>query len=239
MEENPHCALLQSGHTVIGADQFDPDGWQLPEVTELCQNNYEGRATNYMSVIAHVYQRTQRHGRTIHQQETMTQHLHAVADHGRRQHRTATGLPDPIRPILPRLYLGSRVVDKRTVLFKTMSGMCGQAVDCDHPPTSIQKGGKNVDVLQTMRDVWESVVAHSRGPWWHGNLEMKLKQSHSACVHREATSRDRTPLLSTWTREHDDGGHARSRGLYLECSTCSTNLRTQPGRVRCSTCGTG
>ena len=48
---------LQSGHTVIGADQFDPDGWQLPEITELCQNNYEGRATNYMSVIAHVYQR--------------------------------------------------------------------------------------------------------------------------------------------------------------------------------------
>ena len=27
---------LQSGHTVIRADQFDPDGWQLPEITELC-----------------------------------------------------------------------------------------------------------------------------------------------------------------------------------------------------------
>ena len=32
---------LQSGHTVIRADQFDPDGWQLPEITELCQNNDE------------------------------------------------------------------------------------------------------------------------------------------------------------------------------------------------------
>ena len=48
---------LQSGHTVIRADQFDPDGWQPPEITELCQDNDEGCATNYMSVIAHVYQR--------------------------------------------------------------------------------------------------------------------------------------------------------------------------------------
>ena len=49
---------LQSGHTVIRADQCDSDGWQLPEFTELCQHNDEGRATNYMSAIAHVYQRT-------------------------------------------------------------------------------------------------------------------------------------------------------------------------------------
>ena len=48
---------LHSGHTVIRADQFDPDGWQLPGITELCQNNEEGCATNYMSVIVHVYQR--------------------------------------------------------------------------------------------------------------------------------------------------------------------------------------
>ena len=48
---------LQSGHTVIRADQFDPDGWQLPGITELCHNNDEGCATNCMSVIAHVYQR--------------------------------------------------------------------------------------------------------------------------------------------------------------------------------------
>ena len=47
----------QSGHTVIRADQFDPDGWQLPEITGLCRNNDEGCATNCMSVIAHVYQR--------------------------------------------------------------------------------------------------------------------------------------------------------------------------------------
>ena len=45
---------LQCGHTAIRADQFDPDGWQLPEITELCQDNAEGCATNYMSVIGHV-----------------------------------------------------------------------------------------------------------------------------------------------------------------------------------------
>ena len=49
---------LQSGHTVIRADQFDPDGWQLPDTTELCQDKDERFATNYMSAIVHVYQRT-------------------------------------------------------------------------------------------------------------------------------------------------------------------------------------
>ena len=49
--------ISQSGHTVIRADQFDPDGWQLPEITELCQDNDEGCVTNYMEVIAHVYQK--------------------------------------------------------------------------------------------------------------------------------------------------------------------------------------
>ena len=49
--------ILQSGHTVIRADQFDPDGWQPLEITELCEDNDEGCATYYVSVIAHVYQR--------------------------------------------------------------------------------------------------------------------------------------------------------------------------------------
>ena len=48
---------LQSRHTVVRPDQFDSEGWQLPEITELCHNNDEGCATNYMSVIAHLYQR--------------------------------------------------------------------------------------------------------------------------------------------------------------------------------------
>ena len=119
---------LQSGHTVIRADQVDPDGWQLPGLSELCQNNDEGRATNYMSVIAHEYQRP-RCRTTIHRQETMTQHPHAVADHGRRQPPTTTDLRDLIRPISPTSSLGSRVVNKCTVLFKTISAMCGRALD--------------------------------------------------------------------------------------------------------------
>ena len=81
---------------------------------------------------------------TIHQQENMAQHLRAVADHGRRQHRTATDLPDFIRPIVPRPHLGSRVVNKRTALFKTMSGMRGRALDCVHPPTVTQRRGNTV-----------------------------------------------------------------------------------------------
>ena len=103
---------LQSGHTDVRADQFAPDGWQLPEITELCRNNDEGRATNYMSVIAHVYQRP----RGMDDDTPTGDHDPAIytqlADHGTRQHRTATGLPDLIRPILPRHYLGSRVVNK-------------------------------------------------------------------------------------------------------------------------------
>ena len=114
---------LQSGHTVIRADQFDPDGWQLPEITELCQDNDEGCATNYM-----------------HQQETMTQHPHAVADHGRRQHRTVTDLRDLIRQILPRHHLASRVVNKCTVLFKTMSGINGRALNATSPEGAQRHG---------------------------------------------------------------------------------------------------
>ena len=62
----------------------------------------------------------------------MTQHPH-TADHGRRQHRTATDLRDLIRQIFPRPHLGSRVVNERTVLFKTMSGMYGRALEVTSP----------------------------------------------------------------------------------------------------------
>ena len=55
--EDSSLRTLHSGHTVIRADQFDPDGWQLPGISELCQNNDEGWATNYVSVIDPIYQR--------------------------------------------------------------------------------------------------------------------------------------------------------------------------------------
>ena len=47
----------ESSLRTFRADRFDPHAWQLPEITELGQDNDEGCATNYMSVIAHVYQR--------------------------------------------------------------------------------------------------------------------------------------------------------------------------------------
>ena len=63
----------------------------------------------------------------------------------------------------------------------------------------------------------------------------EAEQSNSACVHREATGRDRTHLLSARTREHDDAGHAAAEPP-LGMLDVQYNLRTLPGRVRCSTC---
>ena len=48
---------LKSGHMATRANQFDPDGWQLPEIAELCQNNDQGVARKHMSAIAHLHQR--------------------------------------------------------------------------------------------------------------------------------------------------------------------------------------
>ena len=88
-----------------------------------------------------------------------------------------------------------------------------------------------------MRDVRESVAAHSLD---HGSTGSRddAKKSHSACLRSEATGRDRTPLLSTRTREHDDAGHAAAE-LPLGMLDVQYNFRTQPGRVRCSTCRPG
>ena len=62
------------------------------------------------------------------------------------------------------------------------------STDCD------PEGRQTYDVLRTMRAVRESVVAHSPD---HGKTESRdeAEQSHSACVHREATGRDRTHLF--------------------------------------------
>ena len=93
------------------------------------------------------------------------------------------------------------------------------------------------DVLRTMRDVRESVAAHSPDHGGTGSRD-EAGQSHIACVHTEATGRNRTPFLSTRTREHDDAGHAAAESL-LGMLDVQYHLRTQPGRVRCSTCRQG
>ena len=99
---------VKSGHTAIRADQFDPNGWQLPEIEELCQTDDQGVLSNYMTAI--IAPETQMHER--HQRGTMTWHPHAVADHGQKLHRTATELQHLIRQTFPRHRLSSRVVNK-------------------------------------------------------------------------------------------------------------------------------
>ena len=102
------------------------------------------------------------------------------------------------------------------------------STDCD------PEGRQRCDVLRTMR---KSGIGGSAFPGGTGSRD-DADQSHSACVHREATGRDRTPLLSPRTREHDDAGHAAAEPP-LGMLDVQYNFRTKPGRVRCSTCGRG
>ena len=322
---------LQNGHTVIRADQFDPDGWQLPEITELCQNNDEGRATNYMSVIAHVYQgprymdddtpagdhdpastrscsprqKTTSNGDgptrshptnppTTSAQKSGKQMQDVFQNHERdvrtssqryqsRRDSTAWNIVDDQTVETTRTLHGVRAM--RGTLRHSVSGISdvdphgtirghpaciattGATRDeeqeeqcCEssggsvgarqriierQPGNSVEEGTERLrsstdcdpegrqccDVLRTMRDVWESVVAHSPD---HGGTEPRdeAEQSHSARVHREATGRDRTHLFV-----HTDTGAAAEPLLGM--LDVQYNLRTQPGRVRCSTCRPG
>ena len=54
---------LKSGHTAIRADQFDPEGWRLPEEADSYQNNDQGMESNYISTIDHPHQRPRMHER--------------------------------------------------------------------------------------------------------------------------------------------------------------------------------
>ena len=94
------------------------------------------------------------------------------------------------------------------------------------------EGRQRDDALRTMRALRESVAAHSSD---HGGagFEDDAKQSHSVLVNREAACRDRTSLLSTRTREHDDAGHATAESP-LGMLDVQYNIRAQPGRVRCA-----
>ena len=80
-------------------------------------------------------------------------------------------------------------------------------------PDRDPEGRQRRDVVRTTRDVLESVAAEgSRGD---------SEQSHNACVCREATCRDRTPLC-----RHGHGSMMMQatpqQSLYWECLTCST-----------------
>ena len=254
---------LQSGHTVIRADQFDPDGWQLLEITDLCQDNDEGCATNYVSVIAHVYQRP------ICKDNDVSAGDHDPASTRSCRPRQKTTFTDngPARshPTIsptssPRFKSGTQMhgafqnhewglahymvyvrcaVGARQSLTERQPGnpveegaeRLRSSTDCD------PEGRQRCDVLRTMRDVWESVAAHSPDHGSTGSRD-EAEQSHSACVYREATRRNRTLLLSARTREHDDAGHAATEPL-LEMLDVQYHLRNQAGSVRCSTCAPG
>ena len=101
-------------------------------------------------------------------------------------------------------------------------------IECD--PEGRQRG----DVLPTMRALRESVATH---PPDHGGsgYEDDAQESRSALVNRETTGRDRTPLLSTRTREHYDAGPATAGSLLGKLDV--QYVRTQLGRVRRSPCG--
>ena len=82
------------------------------------------------------------------------------------------------------------------------------STDCD------PEGRQRCDVLRTMRDVWESVAAHSPDHGSTGSRD-EAEQSQCACVHRDATGRDRTPgsMVMQATPQ---------QSVYWESSTCST-----------------
>ena len=84
-----------------------------------------------------------------------------------------------------------------------------------------------------MRALREPVAAHSSD---HGGVgfEDDAKQSHSALVNRETTRGDRTSLLSTRTREHDDAGHATAESP-LGMLDVQHNIRAH----RCAPSGPG
>ena len=81
--------------------------------------------------------------------------------------------------------------------------------DCDHPPTAIQKGGNAAlyyEGCEMCGNRWQRIplIMMARDP------ETTLaEQSHSACVHREATGR--SMMMQTTPQQ----------SLHLECSTCS------------------
>ena len=121
----------------------------------------------------------------------MTWHPHAVADHGRRQLRTATGPPDLIRPILTRHHLGSREGNKCTVLFKTMSGIYGRALDATSPGETQRHG-----TLWTSRR-WKRLahyMVYVRCAAFFDTLSreflMLIPIGHPACIATTGTTRD-------------------------------------------------
>ena len=80
-------------------------------------------------------------------------------------------------------------------------------------PERDPEGRQRCNVPRTTRNVREPVAADPPG-YCGTRSRGDSEQSHRACVCRETTCRDRTPLLSSWTREHDDAGHAAAESFF-------------------------
>ena len=85
---------LKSGHTAIRADQFDPVVGSSQKSRNCVRTTMKD--AQQITQSSHTCTRDPYARTTMYQQETMTQHPHAVADHGRRQHRTTADLRDLI-----------------------------------------------------------------------------------------------------------------------------------------------
>ena len=113
--------------------------------------------------------------------------------------------------------------------------MRGKSITEKQPEKSVEEGNERLrpsteryserrqrcDVLRTMRDVRESVAAHSPD---HGSTGTRdeAEQSHSACVYREATGRHiERPICPRGHRSMMMQATPQ-QSLHWECSTCST-----------------
>ena len=88
------------------------DGFQ--NIAELCQNNDQGVATKYMSVIDRLHQRPEART-TIHQKRTMTPQPHAVANQCRRHQRNSKTTSDKLSPSSSRFKSGQHLFGTRQI----------------------------------------------------------------------------------------------------------------------------
>ena len=116
---------LKSGHTTIRADQFDPDGWQLPETAELCQNNDQGFATNDMSAIA-----------LLHPKRRCTDDSSPAGDNDAASARTRR-----LQQKIPSDGNGTARSHPTTFpLFRNMSGIFGRSIEATNPGKAQRPG---------------------------------------------------------------------------------------------------
>ena len=191
---------LESGNTAICADQFDPSGWQLPEIPELCQNNDEGFLTNYMSVIAHLHHRprstdgnapTGDNGAAITRSCRPQQKVTSNDNETARSHRTN---------ILTKSYwfkldkemnctfqnherdLWTRHRGDQPREDSTASKPAGEGAERLRSYTDCNtEGRQRCEVTRPMRDSWESVATHSTEHGGTGSRD-DAEQSQSARV---------------------------------------------------------